>query len=277
MKWRVAPWACHFMPLHATSSGVKWRVAPWACHFMPLQVAWSGVKWQNRFTHLLRAQCDHQLMIQKPRSQQHMCKTHANNRTKPYAIFLIVNWQEFQAHLGILCLGSIPRLVAVTTLSIASRSWPGEMVNLRADPATIKPLEKFTFLLLGFHLRFIQVMNPRPHGTINHVAIRGSFRVYTGYKIPWPHGTSCYISARVSFKVYTNPKKRKRGKGRHAWSPQRVHFSDRFFRKVDMEHTYPKMSSTKVIKHRACAVKWAPRRRNSFRSGQTLSPARNLT
>jgi len=33
----VAPWACHFMPLHATSSGVKWRevaksvYAPPAC------------------------------------------------------------------------------------------------------------------------------------------------------------------------------------------------------------------------------------------------------
>ena len=34
---------------------------------------------------------------------------------------------------------------------------------------------------------------------------------------------------------------------------------------------------TKVIKHCACAVKWASLRRNSFRSGQTLSPARNFT
>ena len=40
--WRVAPWACNFMPLqvaHATSCHFKWRVAPWACQFMPLQVA----------------------------------------------------------------------------------------------------------------------------------------------------------------------------------------------------------------------------------------------
>ena len=39
-KWRVAPWECHFMPLHATfACDFKWRVAPRACHFMPLQVA----------------------------------------------------------------------------------------------------------------------------------------------------------------------------------------------------------------------------------------------
>ena len=34
---------------------------------------------------------------------------------------------------------------------------------------------------------------------------------------------------------------------------------------------------TKVIKHCACAVKWASLRRNLFRSGQTLSPARKCT
>ena len=38
-----------------------------------------------------------------------------------------------------------------------------------------------------------------------------------------------------------SPKKWKTGKGRHAWSPQRVHFSDRFFQKIDVEHSNPKM------------------------------------
>ena len=32
--------------------------------------------------------------------------------------------------------------------------------TLRADPATINPLEKLTFLLLGFHLGFIQIIKP---------------------------------------------------------------------------------------------------------------------
>ena len=52
-----------------------------------------------------------------------------------------------------------------------------------------------------------------------------------------------------------SPKKWKTGKGRHAWSPQRVHFSDRFFQQIDVEHSNPKMYQSH--KTRACAVKWA--------------------
>ena len=60
------------------------------------------------------------------------------------------------------------------------------------------------------------------------------------------------------------------GEGRHAWSP-RVHFSD-IFPKI-----WHDQRRTKVMEHCACAVKWAPLRRNSFRSGQTLSPAHKFT
>ena len=91
----------------------------------------------------------------------------------------------------------------------------------RADPATINPLERLTSLLLGFHwgviqvikspgpmeqfakfllgfhVGFIQVMRPpRPHGTIHHISVRVSCRVYTSSKIPPPHAT-----IRVSFRV----------------------------------------------------------------------------
>ena len=61
------------------------------------------------------------------------------------------------------------------------------------------------------------------------------------------------------------------GKGRHAWSPQKVHFSDRFFQ--NLTRNTVNQRCTKVRKHCACAVKWASLRRHSFRSGQTLSPA----
>ena len=52
-----------------------------------------------------------------------------------------------------------------------------------------------------------------------------------------------------------SPNKWKTGKGRHAWSPQRVHFSHRCFKKIP----------------------WNIVRRHWFRSGQTLSPARKKT
>ena len=96
----------------------------------------------------------------------------------------------------------------------------------RADPATINPLERLTSLLLGFHwgvlqvikspgpmeqfvkflfgfrVGFIQVIRPpRPHGTIHHISVRVSCRVYTSSKIPQPHATIGHISIRVSFRV----------------------------------------------------------------------------
>ena len=44
----------------------------------------------------------------------------------------------------------------------------------------------------------------------------------------------------------------KNGKGRHAWSPQRVYFSARCFRKFDMEHDDPKMyQSYKTLRLRS--------------------------
>ena len=71
-----------------------------------------------------------------------------------------------------------------------------------------------------------------------------------------------------------SPKKWKTGKGRHAWSPQRVHFSDIF---PKTWHRTSKPKDVPKSKHCACAVKWASLRRLSFRSGQTLSPARKST
>ena len=56
---RVAPWACHFMPLqvaHATSSGVSRHEHATSCHFMPLQVAHatsSGVSHREHATSCL--------------------------------------------------------------------------------------------------------------------------------------------------------------------------------------------------------------------------------
>ena len=107
----------------------------------------------------------------------------------------------------------------------------------------------------------------------------------------WNHHPRGYTSIRLSCRVYTSckifgpmeqltifltrQKKWKTGKGRHAWSPQRVHFSDRFFQKFDVEQGTQRC--TKVIKHCACAVKWASLRHHSFLSGQTLSPARCFT
>ena len=112
--------------------------------------------------------------------------------------------------------------------------------------------------------------NHQPIGTIIHrvyTSIRLSCRVYTSCKIFGP------MEQLTIF--LTRQKKWKTGKGRHAWSPQRVHFSDRFFQKFDVEQGTQRC--TKVIKHCACAVKWASLRHHSFRSGQTLSPARCFT
>ena len=54
----------------------------------------------------------------------------------------------------------------------------------------------------------------------------------------------------VSFRVYISYKIRTRqksekdwksGNGQNVWSPQKVHFSDRFFQKVVLDHANPQM------------------------------------
>ena len=86
----------------------------------------------------------------------------------------------------------------------------------------------------------------------------------------------------VSFRVYISYKIRTRqksekdwksGNGRSAWSPQKVHFSDRFFQKIVLDHANPQNvpESEKTLRLRR---EWVSHWRSYDHSGTTLSPAR---
>ena len=133
-------------------------------------------------------------------------------------------------------------------------------------------MEQLTGFLLGVLFTiYTSYKIPRPHGTINHI----SFIVYTSYKILRPHGTINHFSIGVSFRVNMIQKSEKREKADMHEVPRGFTFPTDF--SENLTRNIVTQKCTKVIKHCACAVKLASLRRDSFRSGNTLSPARNYT
>ena len=65
-------------------------------------------------------------------------------------------------------------------------------------------MEQVAICLLGFHLEFLPIFKfpGLMEQLYNHISIRVSFRVHTSYEIPRPHGTIRHIPIRVSLKVY---------------------------------------------------------------------------
>ena len=99
-------------------------------------------------------------------------------------------------------------------------------ILLRADPATI-------------HSKM-----PRPHGTINHTSIRVSFRVYISY------------NRYTTWTLQTRQKSEKRDKA-DTHEVRRGFTFPTDFSKKKCTWNIVTQRCTKVIKHCACAVKWA--------------------
>jgi hypothetical protein len=100
-------------------------------------------------------------------------------------------------------------------------------------------LPEGTSILLGFHLGFTEVkkISP-PHGTNwtnNHTFIKG---FHLGMHTMWRNADGC---GKMTYEHFRLAKKVKKGKGRNAWSPERVHFSDWFFWKFVLRHTNSQM------------------------------------
>ena len=114
---------------------------------------------------------------------------------------------------------------------------------------------------------------PRPLARINHISIRVSCRLYTNCKIPRPLWTIKHISITFYLPFILTLEKVKNGKRPTCMTSAEGSLFRQIFQKNDVEYSNPK----KVIRHCACAVKWASLRRRSFRSGQTLRPARIFT
>ena len=119
----------------------------------------------------------------------------------------------------------------------------------RADPATINPSEQVTLFLLGFHLGFIQVIKPPGPMEESTIFLLGFHLGFIQLQKSEHREKADMHEVRRGFTFPTD-------------------FSENLTWNIVTQRC------TKVIKHCACAVKWASLRRNSFRSGQTLSPAR---
>ena len=99
------------------------------------------------------------------------------------------------------------------------------------------------------------------------------FRVYTNYNPPSRmEQLTILLECHLNFILYNS----KKGEKADMHEVRRgFTFPIVFFPKITWNIFTRRC--TKVIEHCACAVKWTSLRRNSFRSGQTLSPARKST
>ena len=112
------------------------------------------------------------------------------------------------------------------------------------------PMEQWTRFQLGFSFRAsISFPNRQSPGKINQFPIRVfTLDAYNVEKCTW----LWQAVARWHINTRDWSKKWKPGKGRHAWSPQRVHSSDWFSQKNHVAHFNPEMyQSHKILRLRS--------------------------